>query len=96
VPGDRPAANPPCWKRAAPCAARCKKASTKPPQNYTRSARQEIHAQFVRLPNPDLVMYIYPHLAGHEGAPIPGYSTVFPLHQKIHYALPGEHVAEDR
>jgi len=66
------------------------------PQNYTRDAKQEIHAQFVRLPNPDLVMYVFPHLAGNEGAPIPGYSTVFPLHQKIHYALPGERVAEDR
>jgi len=67
-----------------------------PPQNYTRDAKQEIHAQFVRLPNPDLVMYVYPHLAGGEGAPIPGYSTVFPLHQKIHYALPGERTAEDQ
>jgi len=65
-------------------------------QHYTRSAAQEINAQFVRLPNPDLVMYVFPHLAGNEGAPIPGYSTVFPLHQKIHYALPGERVAEDR
>jgi len=66
------------------------------PQSYTRSARQEIHSQFIRLPNPDLVMYVFPHLAGNEGAPIPGYSTVFPLHQNIHYALPGERVMEDR
>jgi len=59
-------------------------------------AAQAIQPSFVRLPNPDLVMYVYPHLAGQEGAPIPGYSTVFPLYQQVHYALPGERVAGDQ
>ncbi len=31
---------------------------------YTRTARNEVYRQFHRLPNPDLVMYVYPHLAG--------------------------------
>ncbi|EPK4055344.1 TIGR03751 family conjugal transfer lipoprotein, partial [Pseudomonas aeruginosa] len=29
---------------------------------YTRTAQNEIHRQFHRLPNPDLVMYVFPHL----------------------------------
>lgn len=57
---------------------------------YTRTARNEIERQFHRLPNPDLVMYVFPHLAGTDPAPIPGYSTVFPLHHRVQYALPGE------
>lgn len=58
--------------------------------HYTRTAQNEIHRQFLRLPNPDLVMYVFPHLAGSEQVPVPGYSTVFPLHSRIQYALPGE------
>jgi conjugative transfer region lipoprotein (TIGR03751 family) len=57
---------------------------------YTRAAANEIHSQFSRLPNPDLVIYIYPHLAGDQSVPVPGYSTVFPLYQKPQYAMPGE------
>ncbi|EPN82454.1 hypothetical protein A221_10080 [Pseudomonas syringae pv. actinidiae ICMP 18801] len=29
---------------------------------YTRTAQNEIYSQFKRLPNPDLVMYVFPHL----------------------------------
>lgn len=58
---------------------------------YTRHAANAIRSQFPRLPNPDLVMYVYPHLAGDgEQVPVPGYSTVFPLYQRRHYAQPGE------
>lgn len=57
---------------------------------YTRTAANEIYSQFSRLPNPDLVMYVYPHLAGSESVPIPGYSTIFPLYSKPQYAMPGE------
>lgn len=57
---------------------------------YSRSAINEINSQFQRLPNPDMVMYVYPHLAGSEQAPIPGYSTVFPFYTKVQYAMPGE------
>jgi conjugative transfer region lipoprotein (TIGR03751 family) len=57
---------------------------------YTRTAQNEIDALFIRLPNPDLVLYVYPHLATGEDVPIPGYSTVFPMYERVIYALPGE------
>lgn len=60
--------------------------------SYTRTAQNEIYSQFKRLPNPDLVMYVFPHLAGTDPVPVPGYSTVFPLHQRVQYALPSERV----
>ena len=63
-------------------------------QIYSRQAQTEITALFRRLPNPDLVMYVFPHLTG--GQPVPGYSTVFPLYQQVVYALPGERVSEDK
>jgi conjugative transfer region lipoprotein (TIGR03751 family) len=58
--------------------------------NYTRDAQNEIDRLFVRLPNPDLVMYVFPHLAGDHPVPVPGYSTVFPFYESVQYALPGE------
>lgn len=57
---------------------------------YTRTAANEIYRQFHRLPNPDLVMYVFPHLAGSDPVPVPGYTTVFPLYQRVQYAMPGE------
>jgi conjugative transfer region lipoprotein (TIGR03751 family) len=57
---------------------------------FTRTARNEIYSQFKRLPNPDLVMYVYPHLAGTDPAPVPGYTIVFPFYQRVQYAMPGE------
>jgi conjugative transfer region lipoprotein (TIGR03751 family) len=61
---------------------------------YTRTAANEIYRQFHRLPNPDLAMYVFPHLAGSDPAPIPGYTTVFPLYQRVRYAMPGERVED--
>ncbi|MBI2748002.1 MAG: TIGR03751 family conjugal transfer lipoprotein [Burkholderiales bacterium] len=61
---------------------------------YTRTARNEIHRQFQRLPNPDLVMYVFPHLTGTDPVPVPGYTTVFPLYQRVQYAMPGERVED--
>lgn len=58
--------------------------------DFTRTAQNEIYSQFKRLPNPDLVMYVYPHLAGTDPAPVPGYTTVFPFYQRVQYAMPGE------
>jgi len=57
---------------------------------YTLAAHREIDALFPRLPNPTLVMYVYPHLAGADGVGVPGYATSFPLYERVHYALPGE------
>ena len=57
---------------------------------YTRDAANEIDAIFPRLPNPTLVMYVFPHLAGKESVPVPGYATAFPMYERTEYALPGE------
>ena len=59
-------------------------------EGYTREAFNEIDVLFPRLPNPSLVMYIFPHLAGETQAPVPGYATAFPLYEQVEYALPGE------
>jgi len=59
-----------------------------------RQRAQVLNQQFPRLPNPDLVMYVFPHLAGEESVPVPGYSTVFPLYRHVPYALPGERVED--
>ena len=57
---------------------------------YVRDAFNELDAHFPRLPNPTLVMYVFPHLAGAERLPVPGYSTTFPMYRQVEYALPGE------
>jgi len=57
---------------------------------YTRTAENEITRLFKRLPNPDLVLFVFPHLAGTDPVPVPGYSTVFPFYQRVQYAMPGE------
>ena len=61
---------------------------------YTRTAQNEVYRQFHRLPNPDLVMYVFPHWAGTDPVPVPGYSTVFPLYQRVQYAMPGERLED--
>lgn len=57
---------------------------------YARTAHTELETLFPRLPNPTLVLYVFPHLAGPERAPVPGYATTFTLYERIEYALPGE------
>ena len=57
---------------------------------YTREVDTEIENLFPRLDNPDILIYVYPHLATRTRAPIPGYSTVIPLYDQVHYRLPGE------
>lgn len=59
-------------------------------QGYTREAFNEIDVLFPRLPNPTLMLYVFPHLAGEGHAPVPGYTTAFPLYEQVEYALPGE------
>ncbi|MCU7804255.1 MAG: TIGR03751 family conjugal transfer lipoprotein [Candidatus Thiodiazotropha sp. (ex Lucinoma borealis)] len=59
-------------------------------QGYTRDAFNEIDVLFPRLPNPTLMMYVFPHLAGEAHAPVPGYATAFPMYEQVEYALPGE------
>ena len=58
-------------------------------RGYTRDASNEIEQVFPSLPNPRMILYVFPHLSA-EGAPVPGYSTAFPLYESDQYALPGE------
>lgn len=58
--------------------------------DYTRNSENEVNNLFPTLPNPQVVMYVYPHLADKDEAPVPGYSTAFFLYNNTHYALPGE------
>jgi conjugative transfer region lipoprotein (TIGR03751 family) len=59
-------------------------------EGYTRDAASDIDMTFPRLPNPRLVMYVFPHLAGDDQVPVPGYATAFPFYERVEYALPGE------
>lgn len=54
-----------------------------------RSDLSPLQQRFQRLPNPDLVMTVFPHLAKGK-YPIPGYVTVFPMYESVEYAMPGE------
>lgn len=56
---------------------------------FTRDQHNELNGIFPRLPNPDLCMYVFPHLSS-ERATIPGYSSCFAMYDNNHYALPGE------
>lgn len=56
---------------------------------YTRNSSNEIEGLFPKLPNPELVLYVFPHLSG-KNRPIPGYATQFSMYEKDEYALPGE------
>ena len=56
---------------------------------YSRDAYNELAVQFPRLPNPTIVMYVFPHLSA-ENTPVPGYSTAFQMYENVQYALPGE------
>lgn len=65
--------------------------SSREQQSYTRTAANETTNLFPRLPNPDLVMYVYPHLSrSGEPMPVPGYTTVIPFYGRVQYAQPGE------
>ena len=57
---------------------------------YARSAANELELLFPRLPNPDVYIYVPPHLATGERVPVPGYTTAVPLYERVEYALPEE------
>ena len=57
---------------------------------FTRDILTELDLHFPRLPNPTLVMYVFPHVAGPSRVPVPGYATTFPMYEHPEYALPGE------
>ena len=57
---------------------------------YTRTVESEIELLFPELPNPRIVMYVFPHLTGADRLPVPGYSTAFSMYDRAEFALPGE------
>ncbi len=66
----------------------------RPPSEYSpgpirEAAMRQIERRFTRLPNPDLIMVVFPHLAGGK-YPVPGYVTAFPMYERVEYLLPGE------
>lgn len=58
-------------------------------EGYSRDVYNELSVHFPRLPNPTIVLYVFPHLSP-EDAPVPGYSTIFQLYERTQYALPYE------
>lgn len=54
----------------------------------THQALTDLQQDFQRVPNPEILGFVYPHLVG--DLPVPGYYTVFPLYEGRHYAEPGE------
>ncbi len=59
---------------------------------YTATATTETNNLFKQLPNPEIPLYIYPHMVqvGGESYPKPGMSTAFFLYDKNHFAMPNE------
>lgn len=61
--------------------------------DYTRHAANEIEQLFPLLPNPQLVLYVFPHFTA-KGRPVPGYTTVFRMYEKDEYGMPGEWISD--
>ncbi len=40
---------------------------------------------FYKIPNPELRMYVYPHLGGRDQIPVPGYTTEFNVYERNYY-----------
>lgn len=49
-----------------------------------------VNREFRELPNPPLRVYVYPHLAGEDQVPVPGYYTVFTVYDHDYYVLADE------
>jgi len=58
-------------------------------KGYTRDSSNEISQSFPMLPNPELSIYVFPHLS-RKGHPVPGYSSSYLMYEKNEYAMPGE------
>ncbi len=56
---------------------------------YSSEHIQELKRDFKRVPNPEIVGYVYPHINNNE-MPVPGYFTSFPLYNRNHFALTSE------
>lgn len=60
---------------------------------YTRDASNEIQHLFKPLDNPQIPIYVFPHVAsiGDEQLLKPGYTTAFFLYKQNQFALASEH-----
>lgn len=56
---------------------------------YSSEHIRELKRDFKRVPNPEIIGYVYPHINNNE-MPIPGYFTTFLLYDRSHYALSSE------
>ena len=61
--------------------------------DWSASAAAGVERTFPRLANPDVLVYVYPHVATPLGVGVPGYLTALPLFERVEYALPGERVS---
>ncbi len=59
-------------------------------KGYTTDEAHAINNHFKRLGDPDIVLYVDPHVSGTANLPVPGYTTVIPLYDTVNTALVGE------
>ena len=60
--------------------------------SVTVKSSNEIKQLFGTLPNPQVPIFIFPHLVytNDEAEPVPGYTTGFFLYKQNHFAMPSE------
>ncbi|GGY79171.1 hypothetical protein GCM10011613_24970 [Cellvibrio zantedeschiae] len=56
----------------------------------------QIQHLFPALPNPELYMYVRPHVIGNSGAAVPAYMTRFTMYDRTHYAMPNEVISRPK
>lgn len=61
-------------------------------EGYTRDANNEVNQLFKPLDNPQIPIYVFPHVALIDDEQLlkPGYSTEFFLYKQNQFALPSE------
>ena len=66
-----------------------------PNSSYSLAHVNELRRDFRKIPNPEIVAYVFPHISDGE-LPVPGYFTMFHLYERDHYALEqeGYHAAD--
>jgi len=66
-----------------------------PNSAYSLAHVNELRRDFRKVPNPEIVAYVFPHISDGE-LPVPGYFTMFHLYERDHFALEqeGYHAAD--
>lgn len=66
-----------------------------PNSSYSLAHVNELRRDFRKVPNPEIVAYVFPHISDGE-LPVPGYFTMFHLYERDHFALEqeGYHAAD--